>query len=74
MRGIFMSVTTMEGDKAMPLFQSFDAVAGRLRPVTPGGKQLRQTGAFVLFIFHDQYFFLAHRWQEPYDVIIEATC
>ena len=72
MRGIFMSVTTMDGDQAATFSSPFDAVTGGFCPVAPGGKQLCQASALVFFVFDDQYFFLAHNMGRTFDVIIEA--
>ena len=61
MRGILRSVMTMEGfhcvrpspARQTPSRGSFSAIA-------PGGNQFGEPGALVLFVFDDQYFFLAH--------------
>ena len=40
--------------------QPVRTVSGSFSAIAPGGNQFSEPGALVLFIFHDQYFFLAH--------------
>ena len=61
MRGIFMSVITIDGDHCVALSQTLGPVAGRFYAKSPGRHQFGQSGALVLLVFDDQYFFVAHR-------------
>ena len=42
------------------LLVAFLTITRGFRGIAPRGHQFGQTSAFVLFIFYDQYFFLAH--------------
>ena len=43
------------------LFPSLVAIHGRFHPIAPCGDDLGKTSPFVLLVFHNQNFFLAHR-------------
>jgi hypothetical protein len=53
-----------DDDRRRPLggfLQSLGAVPGRLYAKSPGTDQFGQPGSFVLLVFDNQYFFVAHR-------------
>ena len=45
-------------------FQSLRAIFRGFGPIAPAGDQFGQAGPLVLFVFDDQYFFMAHSGQD----------
>ena len=46
----------------MDLLQAFRPVLSAFCAIAPGRNQLTKPGAFVFFVFNNQYLFLSHSW------------